>query len=396
MLVGPLTVVSVREGKVAAFGCVREARICECQVAETWETRFTGDMLTTLYRQILRYAIRIDRNPHLKTLLYVHPVIRDSDGSRPTDIGPGGSGNKALSASEDGGEALPTLAQFCKDFMGGTVFYHPHLREEKGFGNMSVRELVRSCFDDKKVCQPSSANAPTPLERGFLALRLLSAVAAMNDTRPGEDASIAPTTVLELRSQLKAQGIRCSALEAHARGFRALTPQLSLSSGDFLHAHPCLVQGNLTRSVICMADHDDGSGSLGVVVNSPSPFVLDEDSPIALAAFSGAVQEAFTGKRIWVGGDVAMGSLYCIHRSPNPFAEDSEATASSEATTSSTTAAVEPDNKLDQYQDLFSGVEGEDGRESEHASSSSDRSLADAPVTSKKITNVQGEHCARD
>lgn len=382
---------------------VCEGHVCECQVAKTWGTHFTGDMLTTLYRQILRYAIRIDRNPHLKTLLYVHPVIRDSDGSRPTDIITGGSGNKALSSSEDGGEELPTLAQFCKDFMGGTVFYHPHLRAEKGFGNMSVRELVRSCFDDKKVCQPSSANAPTPLERGFLALRLLSAVAAMNDPAPGGDGSvIGPTTFLELRSQLKAQGIRCSALEAHARGFRALTPQLSLSSGDFLHAHPCLVQGNLTRSVICMADHDDGSGSLGVVVNSPSPFVLDEDSPIALAAFSGAVQEAFSGKRIWVGGDVAMGSLYCIHRRPTPLAEENSegaTTASEAATTASSTTTADvaqhkPPNKRDEHEDLFSGVEGEGGRESEHASSTLDRSLADPPVNSKRITNVQGEHCA--
>ena len=298
-------------------------------------------LLPRLYRSLLRHATRIDRAAHLKTLLYMHPMLRDQ------------GGGAAIRTADAAGLARPSLAQFCTTFLGGDLLYNPLLREEQGAGGMTVRDLVRGCFDTRRVRQPDAA-ASTPLERGFMGLRVLSTVAFLGDAssssssaaaaavsravgaaeavaapasaggagvrvgaKAGDAAGITPfashmNSCTQLRAALEAEGVRSDAILQHARGFAALHPQASVGAGLFLHAHPCLVQGSLTRSVICMASHSDKDGSLGVIINSPSQFAIEDDSSIVLASFSQAVQEAFLGKRIWTGGDVDTTDVYCI------------------------------------------------------------------------------------
>ena len=229
-----------------------------------------GIVVRLLYRQLLRYAQRLDMAPHLKPLLYVHPQFRDSSG------GGGGSRKRSSSDNEDLFDSRarrsnfsrtstatpasnadvdndddqasaepplpPYLADFCKTFMGGDVFYHPPLRLEKGTATMTVREFVQKCFRETDVRQPPDAVAgSTTLDRGFLALRLLSAVVAMDPsvtrgTRSNRnDASTIPlpledhtsSSVEELRSRLTAEGVDCDVITRQARGFRTLHPQVS-------------------------------------------------------------------------------------------------------------------------------------------------------------------------
>ena len=340
-----------------------------------------GELVRTLYRQILRVATRIDRAPGSKALLFIHDSflangLRRASG-RGAPYAPSRSSSRSNFSGSRGHAALleesnkehehkdgrpKTIEEALQNFMGGSVYYHPFLRKERHSGHLSLRQLVRDCFRLDMAqgvnCEVSGHNEerPTPEARCFLALRVLNIVAASipvpdDDPRsfvwPGIDeledrnattssgidsrrssstatsastdtassATTLPPTYPsfdELRTLLSSQGVDCDAVDSQAAKFHAISPQQGVLSGDFIHAHPCLVQGTLTRALICLTSHDDHSGSIGVVTNSPSSIVLDDSSEISLAAFSAHVQEAFAGKRIWAGGGVGLGQLYCV------------------------------------------------------------------------------------
>ena len=80
-----------------------------------------------------------------------------------------------------------------------------------------------------------------------------------------------------------------------------------LAKGSLLVASPTLVDPNFFRSVVFILAHDDEDGSLGVVLNRPSPIPVDEIVPGwgALAA---------TPPVLFIGGPVQPSAAICIGR----------------------------------------------------------------------------------
>ncbi len=82
-----------------------------------------------------------------------------------------------------------------------------------------------------------------------------------------------------------------------------------LAKGSLLVASPTLADPNFFRSVVFILAHDDEDGSLGVVLNRPSPIPVDEIVPGwggACGHSSGAVHRGT--------GTAERGDLYRTHR----------------------------------------------------------------------------------
>jgi putative transcriptional regulator len=80
-----------------------------------------------------------------------------------------------------------------------------------------------------------------------------------------------------------------------------------LSKGSLLVASPTLADPNFFRSVVFILAHDDDDGSLGVVLNRPSPVPVEEIVPgWGLLAASPPV--------LFVGGPVQPSAAICIGR----------------------------------------------------------------------------------
>lgn len=306
------------------------------------------ELLQVLYRQMLKYARRIDRKPHLKAFLSVHPSFAE--------------------CQVPDGSLKRSIAEVCSQFMGGAQYYHPILREERGHDGTTLRDCIRTCCDSVAVTQNYGVEAPSAIDRCFLTIRLLSSILSMEeasrslaspattDTAQAEPERDPTEHYMELREKLAEQGVDCDVIEKQASGLVLQTPQARFATGDVLHAHSCLVMGNLTRSLICLLDHDD-HGSMGIVVNCPSAFILHKNAPL-MDAYPDEVRDAFDGKRLWVGGDVGMGALFCIYKVPKHgggIRTHSDGNANSEVS-------------APRFELNLSPIEGGGGRESEHAS----------------------------
>jgi putative transcriptional regulator len=85
--------------------------------------------------------------------------------------------------------------------------------------------------------------------------------------------------------------------------------------GSLLVASPTLADPNFSRSVIFLLAHDDDDGTLGVVLNRPSPIPVDEVVPEwgSLAAAPSV---------LFVGGPVQPSAAICIGRTELPEAAE--------------------------------------------------------------------------
>ena len=77
--------------------------------------------------------------------------------------------------------------------------------------------------------------------------------------------------------------------------------------GVLLVARPTLLDPNFARTVVLLCDHDDDEGSLGFVLNRPSPSTLSEVLP---------GDHDFEGREdtVYLGGPVELNSLAVVHR----------------------------------------------------------------------------------
>jgi putative transcriptional regulator len=81
--------------------------------------------------------------------------------------------------------------------------------------------------------------------------------------------------------------------------------------GSLLVASPTLSDPNFFRSVIFLLAHDDDGGTLGVVLNRPSPVPVDEIVP-------GWGDVAAAPSVLFMGGPVQPGAAICIGRTEVP------------------------------------------------------------------------------
>lgn len=86
-----------------------------------------------------------------------------------------------------------------------------------------------------------------------------------------------------------------------------------VGKGSLLVAAPTLVDPNFFRSVVFMLAHDDEDGSLGVVLNRPSPVPVAEIVP-------GWSPLAAAPSVLFIGGPVQPGAAICIGRCEVPGA----------------------------------------------------------------------------
>ena len=77
--------------------------------------------------------------------------------------------------------------------------------------------------------------------------------------------------------------------------------------GVLLVARPELNDPNFARTVVLLCDHDDGEGTLGFVLNRPSPSTLSE-------ILQGDTEFRGRDDRVFLGGPVATSSLAIVHR----------------------------------------------------------------------------------
>lgn len=82
-------------------------------------------------------------------------------------------------------------------------------------------------------------------------------------------------------------------------------PQPDPSPGSLLIAGPLLDQECFCRSTICLIDHDNGSGTMGLVTN--------RESGCSLADLVDGVERE-ERVPVFVGGPVQTGRLYYLHR----------------------------------------------------------------------------------
>jgi len=89
----------------------------------------------------------------------------------------------------------------------------------------------------------------------------------------------------------------------------------ALAKGSLLVASPTLVDPNFFRSVVFVLAHDEDDGSLGVVLNRPSPIPVDEVVPEwgGLAAVPPV---------LFIGGPVQPSAAICIGRTELPEAAE--------------------------------------------------------------------------
>lgn len=80
-----------------------------------------------------------------------------------------------------------------------------------------------------------------------------------------------------------------------------------LSKGSLLVASPSLADPNFFRSVVFILAHDEDDGSLGVVLNRPSPIPVDEIVP----GWGGL---AASPSVLFIGGPVQPSAAICIGR----------------------------------------------------------------------------------
>ena len=80
-----------------------------------------------------------------------------------------------------------------------------------------------------------------------------------------------------------------------------------LSKGSLLVASPTLADPNFFRSVVFILAHDDDEGTLGVVLNRPSPIPVDEIVP----GWGGL---AVSPSVLFIGGPVQPSAAICIGR----------------------------------------------------------------------------------
>ena len=85
--------------------------------------------------------------------------------------------------------------------------------------------------------------------------------------------------------------------------------------GSLLVASPTLVDPNFFRSVIFLLAHDDDEGTLGVVLNRPSPIPVEEVVP-EWGVF------AATPPVLFIGGPVQPSAAICIGRTELPEAAE--------------------------------------------------------------------------
>jgi putative transcriptional regulator len=84
-----------------------------------------------------------------------------------------------------------------------------------------------------------------------------------------------------------------------------------LGKGSLLVASPTLVDPNFYRSVVFILAHDDDDGSLGVVLNRPSPVPVEEIVP-------GWGNLAASPSVLFIGGPVQPSAAICIGRTELP------------------------------------------------------------------------------
>jgi putative transcriptional regulator len=85
--------------------------------------------------------------------------------------------------------------------------------------------------------------------------------------------------------------------------------QLDLAAGRLLIALPTLHDPNFRRSVILLCEHND-EGSLGIIVNRPTPVKLASGLGVPLA-------EAREGDLLFQGGPVSPSHLFTFHNVPD-------------------------------------------------------------------------------
>lgn len=74
--------------------------------------------------------------------------------------------------------------------------------------------------------------------------------------------------------------------------------------GSLLISEPFLREEHFAHSVICLIDYGDGVNPMGVVLNRPSSYTLDQ-------LIEGVESERSV--RVWAGGPVATDRLYFLH-----------------------------------------------------------------------------------
>src|SRR5271165_5216765 len=89
----------------------------------------------------------------------------------------------------------------------------------------------------------------------------------------------------------------------------------ALAKGSLLVASPSLADPNFFRSVVFLLAHDEDDGSLGVVLNRPSPVPVDEIVP-------GWGSLASSPRVLFVGGPVQPSAAICIGRTELPQAAE--------------------------------------------------------------------------
>ncbi len=83
---------------------------------------------------------------------------------------------------------------------------------------------------------------------------------------------------------------------------------INLGKGTYLIANPDGLDQNFTKTVVLICDHHRDRGTFGLIVNRELDITISE----ALPVYPNAVDPA---KKIFFGGPVETGKLFCLHAS---------------------------------------------------------------------------------
>ena len=222
----------------------------------------------SLYRSLLRLALKFDKNPAAKLLFY----------------------RRSLSPAPE--EAAATAKSFYLEEIVPQVFvertqaklFHP-----KSQRDVSLSQIVRNEFrrGEFSRCPPSER-----IDAAFLAIRKLSSLWRYYSTM-----ETAPRDRSSKRER------------AQSGPEIAVTETSTLLPGTILVSHP-MIQGPLKRAVILLLEHTT-AGSYGVVINRPT----DHTIKTSVRGLPSDIFDAFATSSVGFGGMVRR--LQYLHKYPS-------------------------------------------------------------------------------
>ena len=232
-----------------------------------------------LYRRLLRLGRQVDDSATLKLFLSRRPqefYDRHTQMWVPFEL----DEDEVYRAEEISG------------FLGGSVHFNPFLRSNQESVEFST--LLKS----------QARNPNASIERGFKVLGYLDELVNQGDDMLKEGRDRLDDLVARLAQS------RYNFDQQLFTAFQPLPAEEHIQEGDLLHAHPMLIHGVLARSIILVCQHSHEDGSLGFVVNHPTPVTLSE---VVNTSIKPNIGKVFGDKQIWRGGDVEVSKLHFLH-----------------------------------------------------------------------------------